>query len=198
MFRSSRGFAINTPPSPSTPDPQSGQRGVCWFGPFLWNDRQHGNRFLLADPMRRGGDGPGLHVSPPDVCLRPDHRLPVPPPPPPQGRQPAHLTSAASVFAARSAEAHRRSSGFILKRTPRGMSNDDPVSRDPGWKINRGLSLGGGGALACMCATTVQSRAKGGRAWSRPFYALRGRSLDHVWRRRNSFFEHCHIAGRVA
>ena len=39
-------------------------------------------RFLLANPVRRGGDGPGLHVSPPDVCLRPDHRLPVPPPPP--------------------------------------------------------------------------------------------------------------------
>ena len=113
-------------------------------------------------------------------------------------------SSAASVFAARSAEAHHRSSGFILKRTPRGISNDDPVSRDPGWKISRGLGLGGGGALAGMCATTVQSRAKGGRAWSRLFYALRGRSLFSItrrmWRRCNSLkiFEQRHIAGRFA
>ena len=67
---------------------------------------------------------------------------------------------------------HITAVGFILKRTPRGISNDDPVSRDPGWKISRGLGLGGGGALAGVCATTVQSRAKGGRAWSRPFLRI--------------------------
>jgi hypothetical protein len=43
----------------------------------------------------------------------------------------ATASSATSVFVARSAEAHRRSSGSILKGMHRGISNDDPVKQKP-------------------------------------------------------------------
>ena len=88
----------------------------------------------------------GLHVPPPDVRLREDHRLPVPPTPPPQRRQPGYLHRQHRFFVARSAEARRRSSGSIPRGTLPGTSNDDPVSRDPGGMERRGLKLSGIGA----------------------------------------------------
>src|SRR5712691_6301736 len=70
--------------------------------------------------------------------------------------------------------------GSFSNERPGAFPTMTPVSRDPGWKISRGLGPGGGGALAGTCATTVQSRAKEGGLGPALFYALRGRSLFSI------------------
>ncbi len=97
-------------------------------------------RFLLANPVRRGGDGPGLHVPAADPQLRPDHGLPVPPTPPPQRRQPGHLhrqhrLPLPEVW--KHIAAHR---GQFAEGCPGLFPTMTPVSRDPGGMERRGLA----------------------------------------------------------